>query len=682
MASQSRLQITELDFDTIKENLKSFLKQQNTFQDYDFEGAGLSVLLDVLAYNTHYNAYYLNMVANESFLDSAVIRDSVVSHAKSLNYTPYSRTASKAIIDLDIVSPTNTPDILELPRGTIFSSDLLDNTSYNFILNEDVTVSKANSSFFFEGLEILEGELVTYNYQYEEQTNPKLLFTIPDANVDTKTIRVVVTKSQSNTEQQLFTLARDAVDVGKDDPVYFLQEGRNGKYQIYFGNGIVGKKIDDNSIISVSYLVTQGSVANGIDGFILSTQIDKPFSSISINTTSPSSGGSDRESIDEIKFGSTKLFASQNRLVTYQDYESYIINTYPNIESISVWGGEQETSPVYGKVFVALKPKEGYFISESEKQRIVEEIIKPKSVVTVNAIIREPEMLYVKVVNTVKYDRNKTVLTEEQLKNRIRFEILNFFNKNVNKFNTTFALSKMVEEIDNTDSSIIGIESRIRLEKRFRPFLNTRTTYNINFNASLSRGSSFNRLVSDEFDVFDNRGVRRLAQIEEVPESFTGISDIVVLNPGNGYTSTPNVIITGDGFGAKAEAKVVNGRIESINIINRGRDYTRALIIISGGGGFGSQAVSILDNRFGNLRLVYFDENAERQIINSQIGSINYNTGEIILNNLNVLRTYSFDGLLKINIQSQSEILQSVRNNIITIDQNDVTSILTNLIAV
>jgi hypothetical protein len=368
--------------------------------------------------------------------------------------------------------------------------------------------------------------------------------------------------------------------------------------------------------------------------------------------------------------------------VTYQDYESYIINTYPNIESISVWGGEQETSPVYGKVFVALKPKEGYFISESEKQRIVEEIIKPKSVVTVNAIIREPEMLYVKVVNTVKYDRNKTVLTEEQLKNRIRFEILNFFNKNVNKFNTTFALSKMVEEIDNTDSSIIGIESRIRLEKRFRPFLNTRTTYNINFNASLSRGSSFNRLVSDEFDVFDNRGVRRLAQIEEVPESFTGISDIVVLNPGNGYTSTPNVIITGDGFGAKAEAKVVNGRIESINIINRGRDYTRALIIISGGGGFGSQAVSILDNRFGNLRLVYFDENAERQIINSQIGSINYNTGEIILNNLNVLRTYSFDGLLKINIQSQSEILQSVRNNIITIDQNDVTSILTNLIAV
>jgi len=681
MASPSRLQVTELDFDTIKENLKQFLKQQQTFQDYDFDGAGLSILLDILAYNTHYNSYYLNMVANESFLDSAVIRDSVVSHAKTLSYTPYSKTSSKAIITLDVISPNNNPDTLQLPRGTVFSSDLLDNTSYNFTLIDDVTVTKANSSFLFENLEIYEGEIVTYNYQYVEQTNPKSIFVIPDLNVDTRTIRVSVLNSSSNTEQQIYNLATDAIDVGPDDPVYFLQEGRNGKYEIYFGNDVIGKKINDNSIVVINYLVTQGAIANGIDGFILSSQISKPFQSIDLNVVSRSSGGSERESIDEIKYGSTKLFTAQNRLVTYKDYESYLINVYPNIESISVWGGEEEPLPVYGKVFIALKPKDGYFISESEKQKIINEIIKPKSIVSLDVVIKEPEFLFVKIVNQIKYNKSKTLLTEEAFKEKIRNEIIDYFLLNVNKFNSTFALSKLVEEIDNLDESIIGIQSKIRLEKRFEPILNNRVTYNINFNTSLTRGLSFNRLITDEFDVFDTRGVRRLAQIEEVPESFTGISDIIINNSGSGYTSNPTIIITGDGVGATAEAKIVNGRIESINVTNRGRDYTRALISITGGGGFGAQAVAVLDNRFGTLRLVYFDTNAERQVINSNVGTINYNTGLITLNNLNILRTYSQDNLIRINVESEKDIISSIRNNIITIDSDDSTSILTNLVS-
>jgi hypothetical protein len=682
MASPSRLQVTELDFDTIKENLKNFLKQQETFQDYDFEGSGLSILLDTLAYNTHYNAYYLNMVANEAFLDSAVIRDSVVSHAKSLSYTPYSVTASKAIIDLEIVSTNNNPGTLQFPRGTIFASDLLDNTSYNFVLIDDVSATKANSSYLFEGLEIYEGEIVTYNYQFTQQTNPKAIFTIPDANIDTKTLKVVVIKSGSSNEQEVYTLAKNAVEVGSNDAVYFLQEGRNGRYQIYFGNDIIGKSIDDNSIVQISYLVTQGSVANGIDGFILSSEVNQPFSTISINVVGRSAGGSDRETIDEIKYGSTKLFTAQNRLVTYKDYESYIVNAYPNIESISVWGGEDEPLPVYGKVFVALKMRDGFFISEIEKQRIVNEVIRPKSIVSVDTIIKDPEFLFVKVVNDVRYLKNKTVLTEEQLRVRINDEVLNYFNTNVNKFNSRFALSKLVEDIDNLDESIVGIQSRLRLEKRFKPLLNNRVTYTINFNASLSRGSTFNRLVSDEFDVFDNRGVRRLAQIEEVPESFTGVSDIIITNPGSGYTSPPTVTITGDGTGATAVAKIVNGRIESISVTNRGRDYTRALVSISGGNGFGGQSSAILDNRFGTLRLVYFDTNAERQIINPNLGTINYDTGEITLNNLNILATYSNDGLIRINVQSQNEVIESIRNNIITIDSDDATSIVTNLISV
>jgi len=681
MASSSRLQVTELDFDSIKGNLKDFLKQQNTFQDYDFEGAGLSVLLDILAYNTHYNAYYLNMVANESFLDSAVIRDSVVSHAKSLGYTPYSRTASRAVINLEIITTNNNPDTLQLPRGTIFSSDLLDNTSYNFTLIDDVTVSKSNSSFLFENLQIHEGEIVTYNYQYTEQTNPKAIFVIPDTNIDTRTIRVTVVNSSSNTQQEIFELATDALDVGSNDAIYFLQEGRNGKYEIYFGDNVIGKKISDNSIVVVSYLVSQGSIANGIDGFILSSQINKPIASINLDVISRSSGGSERETIDEIKYGSTKLFTAQNRLVTYKDYESYLINAYPNIESISVWGGEDELSPVYGKVFVSLKPKDDFFLSESEKQKIINEILKPKSIISVGVDIKDPDFLFVKVSNEIKYNKSKTLLTEELLKNKIREITLDYFKTNVSKFNSLFALSKLIEEMDNSDGSILAIQSRIRLEKRFKPILNTRVSYNINFNVPLSRGSSTNRLITDEFDVFDVRGVRRLAQIEEVPESFTGLSEILLTNPGSGYTSTPTVTITGDGVGAKAEAKIVNGKIQSIVITDRGRDYLRANVVISGGGGFGAQAVAILDNRFGNLRLVYFDNNAERQVINPKIGTINYNTGELNLNDLTVLRTYSTDGFIKINVQSEKDTIRSVRNNIITIDADDSSSILTNLIS-
>jgi hypothetical protein len=682
MASPSRLQVTDLDFDTIKQNLKNFLKEQNTFQDYDFDGAGLNILLDVLAYNTHYNSYYLNMVANESFLDSSAIRDSVVSHAKSLSYTPYSRTASKAILNFEVVSVNNTPDILQLPRGTIFSSSLVDNISYNFTLIEDVTASKANTSFLFENLEIYEGEIVNYNYVHSEQTNPKSLFVIPDSSIDTRTLKVTVINSSSNTEQEIYSLATDVVEVGPNDAVYFLQEGRNGKYEIYFGNNVIGKKINDNSIVSISYLVSSGDVANGIDSFILSSPIDKPFSSLSLTVVSSSAGGSERESIEEIKYGSTKLYASQNRLVTYKDYEAYLLNSYPNLQSISVWGGEEELPPVYGKVFISLKPKDNFFLSESEKQKIINEIIKPKSIVSVDTVIKDPDFLFIKIVNEIKYDKNKTILNEESLKNLIKDKITNYFNIEINKFNSTFALSKLVEEIDNLDTSIIGIESKIRLEKRFRPFLNSRATYTINFNTSLNRGSSFNRLISDEFDVFDSRGVRRLAQIEEIPESFTGVSEIVVANPGSGYSSNPTVTITGDGVGATAEAKIVNGRIESIRVTNRGRDYTRAIVTISGGEGFGGSAVAILDNRFGNLRLVYFDSNAERQIINSNLGTINYDSGEIVLNNLNILKIYSFDGLVRINIQSEKEIISSVRNNIITIDSQDSSSITTNLISV
>jgi hypothetical protein len=680
-----RLRVTELDFDTIKNNLKSFLKQQNEFTDYDFEGSGLSVLLDILAYNTHYNSYYLNMVANEAFLDTALLRNSVVSHAKSLGYTPYSAKSPVSFINFEVQSATSTTGTLTLNSGFSFLSNQIDGKPYSFVVLEDITVTKANSSYLFENLKIYEGQIVNYRFIHDELNNPKQLFTIPEDNVDTSTLKVTVYENTTTSDFSIYEKASEILDVTSTSEVYFLQESRTGKYQVYFGDNIIGKKIPDGAVVVLSYLVTNGSESNKANNFvatsILVDSLSESLTNFIITPVSEASGGSIRESVESIRNSSIKQYLSQNRLVTYNDYESFILNNYPNVDSVSVWGGEEEDPPVYGKVFVSLKPKNNYFISELEKQRIIDEIIKPKSIVSLETLIKDPEYLYVKVFNTVTYNKNKTSYSSEVFKNLIRTTILNYFDVNVNKFNSNFALSKLEEEIDNlSDASIIGIQSSIRLEKRFQPQLETRTSYNIKFNSELFRGNILDRLVSDEFDVFDNTGTRRKAQIEEVFEAFTGVADIVVTNPGSGYTSIPEVIITGDGTGATARARIVNGRIESIVITNRGVNYTRAIIRITGGGGFGATASAILNTKFGILRTVYFDSNAERQIINPNAGTINYDTGEIFLDNLNILSTYSNDGLLRINAKSQSDVISSVKNTIITIDQNDSTSIATTLI--
>jgi hypothetical protein len=681
-----RLRVTELDFDTIKNNLKSFLKQQNEFTDYDFEGSSLSVLLDILSYNTHYNAYYLNMVANESFLDTALLRNSVVSHAKTLGYTPYSAKAPVASINFEVISTNNNLATLTIPKGYSFLSNQIDGKAYNFVVLDDVTATKANSSYFFENLNLHEGEIVNYRFNYEEQSNPKQIFTLPENNIEVDSIKVLVYQNSTTSDFSIYQKVKDVVDVTGTSEVYFLQESRTGNYQIYFGNNFVGRKLPDGAVVVVSYLVTNSSSANKANNFVatnvLIDSLSESLTNFIITPVSEAAGGAEKESVDSIKYSAVNQYTSQNRLITYKDYESFILSNYPNLDSISVWGGEDENPPVYGKVFVSLKPKNNYFISETEKQRIIDEIIKPRSAISTDVVIRNPEFLFVKLVNEITYNSKKTILSEENLKNLTKSIIFNFFDLNVNKFNTTFALSKLHEEIDNSDSSIVAIESELKLEKRFQPQLNTRKNYILNFNTSLFRGSTLNKITSTEFDIFDNFSIRRTCVLEETPESFTGLSNVIITNPGSGYTSTPQVTITGDGTGAKATAKIVNGRVESITITDRGVNYTRAFVRIEGGNGFGATATAILDNRFGTIRIVYFDENAERQIINRNAGTINYDTGEIILNNLNILSVASNDGLLRITAQSEKDVISSIKNNIITIDGNDSTVISTNLIKV
>jgi len=675
----NRLQVTDLDFDSIKSNLKEYLKSQSEFSDYDFEGSSLNVLLDILAYNTHYNAYYVNMAANEAFLDTAILRSSIVSHAKILGYTPRSIVSPRAIINLSIDSGDTVPDTLTLPRGFSFKSNIIDNTSYNFVLLEEASVIKTGQNYVFFGLEIFEGDLVSYNYVFNVDSNPKGIFNIPDTNLDASTILVTVQDSSSNLSSSIYNLATNVLNVDGTSQVYFLQESRNGTYDIYFGNGFIGKSLNDGSIVNISYLVTSGTEANKANNFVISSTIGG-LTNYTITNVSEAAGGADREDAETIKLNSILQYSTQDRLVTTEDYESYILKNYPAAESVSVWGGEEEIPPVYGKVFVSIKPKNNYFITEQEKTRIIEELLKPKSVITATPEIRDPDFLYLKLTNNVVYDRKKTVLSQEQLKNLIRNSILTYRDANLNSFGSTFVLSKVQDEIDAVDlNSIVGSETTLKIEKRLVVELERSRSYTINFNASLQRGTLLNRLTSSEFDVFDSTGVRRTAIIEEIPESFTGLSNILITNPGYNYTIAPTVTITGDGTGARAEAKIVNGRVESIVITNRGVNYTKAVITFSGGNGFGAEAIAVLDARFGTLRTVYFNELAERQIIQRNAGTIDYETGEINLTNIRILSVASSDGLLRFTVGSESGIISSIRNTIITIDEADPSAIITEL---
>ena len=675
--ANARLQISDLDFDQIKTNLKAYLKQQSQFQDYDFDGAGLNILLDILAYNTHYNSYYLNMVANEAFLDTALLRDSVVSHAKTLGYIPFSVTAPRAIVNVTVNSGTTTPETLTIPRGFTFSSNLIDSLSYNFVVLEETTVTKSNTSFFFENLDIYEGSLVSYVFNYTENSNPKSVFVLPDNNIDTTTISVSVSPNVGNTSTQVYNQVTDILDITSTSNVYFLQESKNGNYEIYFGDGVVGKALNDGAVVTVTYLVTNGVAANQTNGFVAASSIGA-YSDIVVDVVDVASGGSTRETVDSIKYSAAAQYATQNRLVTVKDYESYIKSKYPSVDSLSVWGGETETPKVFGKVYIALKPKANYFISETEKQRIIDDIINPKAIVSVSAEIRDAQFLYLIVENRVQYDPKKTSSDEGTIRTNIRQAILDYRDTNLNKFAGTFILSKLQDAIDATNGdSIIGSETVVRVQRRFQPQLNESVSYTIKYNVPIHRGTLTNKLTSTLFTVFDITGTVRTAQFDEAPQSFTGISSIQITNPGTGYTTTPTVTITGDGTNATAEAVIVNGKIQNINITNRGTDYTRATVSITGGNGYGAEALAVIDGKTGTLRTIYYDSLAQRQIINSNAGTIDYDNGIVTINNIRFLSIDSTDGIIRVTIESEKGIIESTRDTILTIDEDDPIAIST-----
>jgi hypothetical protein len=680
--SDAKLKVAELDFDKIRDNLKQYLKSQSEFSDYNFEGSGMSVLLDLLSYNTHYMGYYLNMVANEMFIDTALTRQSVVSHAKLLGYTPRSRVAARAAVDLLITPvPNDSNSRVLIPRFTRFVSETKDGANYIFVTPSSRVATKNSSTGLFEleNLELKEGQPTGFTFTYDAQTNPKQYFEIPDSNIDTSTLQVSVQVSAENANQETYILSEDATNVDSDARVFYLEENKNGKYQIYFGDGVIGKQLTDGNIVVLSYIVTSCVNANGLRTFKLLDTLLAGNTSTAITLVNESSSGAAAETIDKIRFTAPKAYISQNRAVTKNDYIALINRDYPYFDAVNVWGGEEVNPPVYGKVFFSAKPLGGYEITATEIEHVKTNILKPFSVLTVTPEYVPADYNYVNVRAEVWYDPTKTNKTSSEVNAAVIAAIRGFASTNLNSFNSIFRVSQISRAVDDCDNSIVSNDIFISLEKRFFADSTKRLSYTLDFNTELIQGTASDHIqIAPSFKYYDDTGVLRDCYIEEVIQSYTGVDDISVLAPGSGYTTTPEVIIEGDGQGATAEALIVNGQIKKIVVTNTGSDYTSASARVVGGGGIGALLDVNLQGRTGRLKSYYFDEvSPVKKTIDANIGVIDYKTGIVKINNFQPVSVSDPFGTLVVHAIPARKVFSSSQNKIVTMDLSDPGSVTT-----
>lgn len=477
MTQLRSLDISTLDFDEIKTALKTYLQNQTEFTDYDFEGSGLSVLLDVLAYNTHYNAYLANMLSNEMFLDSAVKRASAVSIAKHLGYTPSSTRGSKAILNVTVNSPSGLPATITLDRYTPFSTTI-DGTSYTFYNTTTKTASGVGTAYTFSNLEVIEGTLANYAFVVATP-GPAEKYEIPDTSVDTTTLRVTVQTSATNTTSETYTLSNDITGVDGTSKIFFLDENPTGRYELYFGDGIIGKKLTAGNIVNVEYLrasTTPANTSNSTTVAFTTTTI-AGSSNVTISTASNPIGGRDKETITEIKFNAPRVNAARSRAVTAKDYEALIYANFPEAESVSVWGGEDNVPPIYGKVLISLKPFSGFTITQATKDSIISSILSDKKVLAIQPEFIDPDYYYLSLITNVKYISANTTKTQQEIRNLVETTINNYFDTNLNKFNKNFYLSELSNQIYETDTSIKSVLIEPKLQLRITPNIGVSNSY-------------------------------------------------------------------------------------------------------------------------------------------------------------------------------------------------------------
>ena len=587
----NKLVVSDYDFDAIKVNLKSFLQGQTQFQDYDFEGSSLNILLDILSYNTHYLAYLANMATNEVYLDSADIRNNIVSLAKMIGYTPSSPKAPMASIDIKVNNATGTS--ITMNKGTVFTTSV-DDVSYQYVTNSDVTITPSNGIYQFSGVPIYEGSLVTFKYTVDS-TDVDQKFTLSNANIDTTTLLVKVQNSSDDTTTNTYTLAGGYNNVTATSKVYFIQESQDGKFEVYFGDGINGLALADGNIVILEYIVTNKTLSNNASSFTLSGTIGG-FSDVTITTVSNSQGGSESETDESIRHNAPLQYAAQDRAVTTTDYESLVKSIYPNALSVSAWGGEDDETPRYGVVKIGIKAASGSTLTETTKQSIIDSL-KPYNVASVAPQIVDPETTSVLLTSTVKYDSSSTTKSSDTLKSEIITAVTNYNTNTLQKFDSVYRHSKLTGLIDAVDNSILSNITSIKIRKNFTPTL----------------------LSSNKYDIYFRNAL---------------------FNPHSGHNSTSGGILSSTGF-----------KID-------GNDNEMFLD----------------DDGSGNVRLYYLASGI-RTYANETQGTIDYTTGQITLNSLNVASISNIRGAtsttIELTVTPTSNDIVPVRDQIIEIDTSN-----------
>jgi len=470
--NSSQINVTDLDFDNIADNLKNYLRGQDTFKDYNFEGATLGILIDLLAYASHIGAVNTNIAASELFLDSAQIRKNVVSRAKDLGFTPSSEKASTATATMTLRNVKGADGIIPelttmiMPRGTIFTTTY-EGTNYEFVTAETYTPNIDGTTFTYNNIELVQGTFAQDQFIFDTQiANAK--FVLSNSRVDK--LRMTVTVNSGGVSST-YALSTDISNITTTSKVYYTQENEEGFTEIYFGDGTLGTKLLDGDIITVDYIIVDDLHADGANRFQQTTAING-YSDSSIVVTAKASGGAEKESIESIKFKATKFYTSQNRLVTLNDYKAKVQEYYPNADAVAVWGGEDNNPPAYGKVFVALKPNNADYLSDTEK-KLVKDNLNKLNMLTVRPEIVDADIIKILITTTFKYNPSLTTLTAGELATLVKNTINQFDTDELNGFDAIFRHSNLLKTIDAADSSILSNTTNIRLKKKLKGTVST-----------------------------------------------------------------------------------------------------------------------------------------------------------------------------------------------------------------
>lgn len=553
----AQLEVTELDFQTIKENLKTFLTSQEEFADYNFDGSGLSILIDILAYNTHYNGTLAHFLSNEMFLDSAVKRNSVVSIAKTLGYTPTSRRSAVANVTFEVDPPAGYTDTsLTVSRDTVFTATV-GNKTYNFYPKEDsnsglVTLLSGEVGFSFP-INLVEGKRVSNRF-IVDQSNISGPFILPNQNIDTTTIRVRIQESSTNLNITTWKYYEDILSVDATTRAFFVEEGPSGLHEIRFGDDIIGASLDVNNIVLVDYIVSSGAAANNISAFTATGTFTSSGEIKTVYVNDNSAGGQEKQGIDSIRYNAPKFNATKNRVVTSSDYESLIKSRFSNVNSITVWGGEENVPPIYGKVFVSIQPLPGSIITQADRDIIARDIIRPRSVVSIQPEFVDPITTYLGLNITVNYDKNNTTLTSSRIESEITTVVNNYFTNNLNKLQKNFYYSKLSAAINATTQSIFSNSIQIVMHRRIPITTGISDQYTVYFNTALENESfhstNFTTTISgQQYEVYiadshvDDRNSIGTLILKRVSDDFVVSSNIGSIDYAAGTINIPQLTI-------------------------------------------------------------------------------------------------------------------------------------------